>query len=276
MTSQIPKDRTVDALDEVWASIRDLVGSLGEDAWATATCLPGWDVRAVVAHVLGTELMLMGESPSIGFDREVDGADAPHVLNDIGAMNEGWVRTLSAVPTVELLETFDRVTAARMAALRAMSQSDWDAESLTPAGRDSFGRFMQIRVMDCWFHEQDVRETLDRPGHEGGSAVEVTLDEVATAMGFVVGKRAAAPTGSRVRFELTGASGRVIDVEVGDRAQVVDQLSGEPTVTITMPAVPFTRLCGGRRSRRSVDAQISVTGHEPLGDRVVDHLAYTI
>ena len=46
------------------------------------------------------------------------------------------------------------------------------------------------------------------------------------ALGFVVGKRAGAPAGSRVRFELTGPMSRRIDVEVGDRAQVVDAMDG--------------------------------------------------
>ena len=43
---------------------------------------------------------------------------------------------------------------------------------------------MQIRVFDCWLHEQDIRDAVGRPGHETGLAVEVVLDEMATALGF--------------------------------------------------------------------------------------------
>ena len=32
--------------------------------------------------------------------------------------------------------------------------------SFTPAGKDTYGRFMQIRVFDCWLHEQDIRDAL--------------------------------------------------------------------------------------------------------------------
>ena len=39
-----------------------------------------------------------------------------------------------------------------------MSQEEWDAESFTPAGKSTYGRFMQIRVFDCWLHEQDIRD----------------------------------------------------------------------------------------------------------------------
>ena len=76
-----------------------------------------------------------------------------------------------------------------------MSDDEWNAESFTPAGKDTFGRFMQIRVFDCWLHEQDIRDAVGQPGHESGLAVEVVLDEMATALGFVVGKKAGATAG---------------------------------------------------------------------------------
>ena len=59
------------------------------------------------------------------------------------------------------------------------------------------------------------KKSSRRPGGEAGPAAALALEEMTVAMGFVVGKRAGAPPGSRVRFELTGASARRIDVEVG-------------------------------------------------------------
>ncbi len=105
--------------------------------------------------------------------------------------------------------------AERRAGLRGMDQAAFDAEAFTPAGPDSYGRFMRIRVMDMWMHEQDVRAVVGRPGHEEGLAPQAALDEMTGALGFVVGKRAGAPSGSHVRFELTGPMTRRIDVEVG-------------------------------------------------------------
>ena len=75
-------------------------------------------------------------------------------------------------------------------------------------------------------------------------------------LGYVVGKKAGAPQGSRVRFELTGPAARTINVEVGERAAVVDELSGPPTVTLTMPAGVFARLGGGRVDPATVRDQI--------------------
>ena len=269
----IPKHRTVDALDEVWSSLRVLLADLADADWRAATALPGWDVQANVAHIIGTEKMLAGEpQPDVAVDRET----TPHVRNDIGAFNEAWVSALAGSEPAVVLALFDDTTAQRSAVLRAMPQEEWDAESFTPAGRDTYGRFMQIRVFDCWFHEQDIREAVGRPGHDHGPAVEVALDEVANALGFVVGKRAGAPAGARVHFRLTGPTERDVFVEVGERAAVVPKLDGDATVTITVPVVAFTRLCGGRRTASDFAGQVGIEGDQELGERVLANLAYTI
>lgn len=270
--SQIPQDPTIGALAAVWASLRALVDELSADEWAAATVLPGWDVQANVAHVIGTEMMLLGEptpdaKPGVGAD---------HVRNDIGEFNEVWVRALAARAPAEVLAVFDDVTSRRLAALRAMPAAEWDAESFTPAGRDTYGRFMQIRVFDCWFHEQDIREAVGRPGHDAGPAVDVTLDEVSTALGFVVGKRAGVPQGTTVTFGLSGEGGRPFHVEVAERARVVDALAGPATVTIAMPVVPFTRLCGGRTTVDTVRSQVTVEGDHDIAEQILANLAYTI
>lgn len=271
--SQIPKDRTVDALASVWSSTSQLLGTLTDEQWSAPTALPGWDVSAVVAHVIGTEDMLEGNPvPEVDLDEDATG----HVRNDIGAANERWIRSMAELPPAELLERFDATTARRLAALREMTQGEWDAESFTPAGRDTFGRFMQIRVFDSWIHEQDIREAVGRPGHGAGQAVVVTLDEIATALGFVIGKRAGVPSGRSLTFELTGSSGRRFHVEVADRAAVVPALDGPADVTISLGVVPFTRLCAGRATIDDLRDQVSLKGDADLGEQVLANLAYTI
>jgi uncharacterized protein (TIGR03083 family) len=271
--SDVPKDRTVDALASVWSSVHDLLGSLTDEQWLLATPLPGWDVKATVAHMVGTEAMLLGESaPDVEIDRDA----ATHVRNDIGAFNEVWVQALVGESPDAVLARFDDYTARRLTMLREMPQAEWDAESFTPAGKDTYGRFMQIRVFDCWFHEQDIRDAVRRPGHVAGQAVAVTLDEVTTALGFVVGKRAGVPQGCTVTFELTGSSGRAIHVEVGERASVVDRLDEPATVTITVPVLEFTRLCGGRVAFEAVRHEVAVAGDADLAAKILSNLTYTI
>jgi uncharacterized protein (TIGR03083 family) len=275
MASSIPKDRTVEALREEWASLDDLLGGLSEEEWKRPTPLPGWSVQDNVAHIVGTESMLDGQvNPDIEIDRDA----VTYVRNDIGAFNETWVEALRGESPIDVLAKFREVTARRLAALDAMPPDEWDAETFTPAGRDSYGRFMQIRVFDCWLHEQDIRDAVGRPGNDSGLPVEVTLDEMTTAMGFVVGKKAGVGRGDSVTFRLTdeGSVVREIHVDVGDRATVVESLPRPATTTITMPVGVMTRRCAGRVAPGELREQITVDGDAEIGERVLANQAYTI
>ena len=275
MASKIPQERTVAALGEVWVSLGGLLGELTVDEWGLPSPLPGWSVHDNVAHIIGTEAMLAGEpAPSVDIDRDA----IDHVHNDIGVFNEQWVESMRTISPGAMLERFVELTQARLAALEAMSDDEWNAESFTPAGKDTFGRFMQIRVFDCWLHEQDIRDAAGRPGHESGPAVDVVLDELTTALGFVVGKKASALPGDRVTFALTdgGELVREIHVEVVDRAMVVDRLHLPATLTLTMPVGVMTRRCAGRVGPDDLLGQITVDGDRDLAERILRNQSYTV
>lgn len=266
----LSKERVVDALAAEFAALDELLSSLPPDHWSRPTACPGWDVQANVAHMVGTESMLAGiDSPPVTVDRD----SRPHVRNDIGEFNEAWVVALAGVPPEEVLGRFREITAVRVEALRGMDQADWDAEGFTPAGTDTYGRFMRIRVFDCWMHEQDIRAAVGRPGHEAGPVVDLTLDEISASIGFVVGKRAGAPEGTSVTFEVPDA-GRSFHVLVAGRATLVEELPGPATVTLRVPLVPFTRLVGGRDD--ADPSMVELFGGTALGVRIVEQLGYVI
>lgn len=271
MSTTVSKQRAIAGLRDVWVRLDELLAGLADDDWSRPTPLPGWDVQAVVAHIIGTEAMLLGEpSPEGPIERPT------HVRNDIGAFNEGWVDVMADDAPADVLSRFRDHVARRLEALEQLDDATWNADGFTPAGTDTYGRFMRIRTFDCWLHEQDIRDGVGRPGGDGGPGAELALDEMAVAMGYVVGKKAGAPAGARVRFDLTGPAARYIHVEVGERAAVVDELSAAPTVTMTMPVGIFARLAGGRGDTGPLIEQVTVGGDTELGDRIVQHLAYTI
>jgi uncharacterized protein (TIGR03083 family) len=272
----IPKDRIVDALAEEWEAIAVLCDDLTDAQWHAPTECPGWTVKDNVSHMIGTERALLGEAGP-----DIDVGDPAHVKNPIGKANEGWIETRRGADPAAVLSEFREVTGRRLEALRAMSQDDFDAESWTPAGQATYGRFMQIRVFDCWMHEQDIREAVGLPGHLGGAPAEISLDEIATAVGYLVGKKAGAGDGARVRLALGGADAveRTLDVEVDGRARLVDELSGPPTAEVAMPFALFMRLCGGRRTADDALARGAVRLGGPdmeLARRVATSLAFTI
>ncbi|GAB2736142.1 maleylpyruvate isomerase family mycothiol-dependent enzyme [Salinifilum aidingensis] len=273
MNDELSPQRLVPALQQEWRALEALLADLREDEWSAPSGLPGWSVQDVAAHIIGTERMLSGEpTPQV----EVDPSTLPHVHNDIAARNECWVRSLRGHSPAAVLAAFREVTARRLEALQAMGTDDFAAAVPTPVGQASYGRFMRIRVFDCWLHEQDIRHALGRPGHEGGPVVDAAFEEITGALGYLVGKRAQAPDGARVRLELTGAAARTLHVAVDGRAAVVPALDGPATAALRLDAVLFARLVGGRTTAAEHRAAIAVDGDAELGNRLAEHLAFTI
>lgn len=276
----LSKNDVLSGLFASWDDIEQLMRPATEEQWRTPSALPGWTVHSLVAHIVGTESMLLGKpTPEAAVDLSARG----HIRNDIGAMNEAWVQHLSGESGSGLLQMFRTVTAKRRAALTAMPDDDWVAVGFTPAGPDSYGRFMRIRTFDCWVHEQDIRDALELPSADeelAGPAPRLALDEMSASMAFVVGKLGGAPAGSRVALELTGPLARTIRVAVdaaSGRAAPVEDFGGEtPSAAIRLDALQFVRLCGGRPLTPARSSEITFDGDAEVGRRIVEKLNYLI
>ena len=275
--TKLDKSAVLSGLFAVWDDIDALLTGLSEAQWRTASPLPGWDVKALVAHMIGTESFLAGIAAP---QPDIDVSTLEHVRNEVGVMNECWVRHLSAHADADVLESFRVITNDRRAALTSLSGEEWDAVTMTPTGPDSYGRFMRIRVFDCWMHEEDIRVALERPPSDdelAGPAASLAVDEIAATMGYVVGKLAKAPDGSRIQFDLTGPLARTIRVSVDGRAAVVDHFGGqEPTATIRLDGLQFTRLTGGRPMCPERAQDIELDGDKGVATQVVEHLNFVI
>lgn len=274
----LDKNDVLTGLFACWDAIESLLVSLTDEQWEAPTALPGWTVHDVVAHIVGTEAMLSGTPTP-----EYSGDKPEYVHNDIGALNEAWVEYLRPESPAAMMTRFREITTRRKAALSAMPLQEWNTVTFTPAGPDSYGRFMRVRVFDCWVHEHDIREAVGRAAGDedlAGPDARLALDEMASSMGFVVGKKGRAPAGSRVLLNLTGPVARQIRVAVDEqsgRAAVVADFGGaEPTVTIGLDGLQFTRLAGGRPLLGERPQAIDYDGDRAAGEQIVANLAYVI
>jgi uncharacterized protein (TIGR03083 family) len=262
--------------EDVWGDIVSLCDGLTEEQWKLPTDCPGWSVQDNVAHMIGTERMLLGEQPEAA---PVD--DAPHVRNDIGKANEQWIASYRALSGKEVLDEFRAVTQRRLDGLRAMSTADWDREGFTPEGPGPYRLFMAIRVFDCWYHDQDIREALDRPGYLDGPVADLSIERIPPkGLPYVVGKKAGATPGSTVMFDVAGDPRLVAAVNVPPegRAVLLDTAPATATVALMMDRRTFTRLAGGRWNgdKARTAGGLRIEGDHELGNRVVDNMAFTI
>lgn len=270
MTTFVPQEPLIDALEEQWSAIADLATTLSDEQWAGPSGLPGWQLGDIVAHVVGTEAMLAGRSPS----SSIDPTTVDHVKNPIGELNERWIDHYRHRSRVELMADFAAVTAERNTAMRGMTEGQWDAETGTPVGPESYGRFMRIRVFDCWMHEIDLRDAVGLGGPEQAESARWALGEIAATLPFVVGKRARAPRGSTVAFAITGVAPSTVYIATDDRAAAVPTVDGTPDVTLTLDGADLARLAGGRSAADI--SRVTVDGDADLAAAVLANLHYTI
>ena len=260
--------------ESTWGDIDDLCSGLSEDQWNLSTDCPGWSVKDHVAHMIGTENMLRGVQPPA----DVVVGDTPHVRNDIGGFNEQWVAVYRDKPGAVALDDFRAVTKERLDALRTLPNEKWDEEGFTPEGRAPYRVFMEIRVFDCWYHDQDMREALDQPGFLTGPAADLSVERVfAKGLPYIVGKKAGAPAGSSVVFEVDNDRA-AIGVPPEGRASRLSEIPESPTTRLSFDRRSFTRLAGGRWTGDQARAYgyPDIEGDVELGDRVVDNMGFTI
>lgn len=263
-------DPVVTTLMAEWDALSLFIAQITEDQWLQPSILPHWTNFDILAHIVGTELFLSGASPFDGplpTDR--------HYANEIAELNDRWLVTLRQLSVNELLASYHNTITQRTHVLSTLTDAELDATGWTPIGQAPFRRFLQIRIFDCWVHEQDLRRSLDLPGHESGAVVEASIDEVERAIGYIIGKQARLPKGSTVVVSLTGGAPRTWNIEVGERARLVPSIE-TPSCRLQIDSTLFMALACGRVDPHQTDDSIIIEGDQAIANQIVTNLAFTI
>jgi uncharacterized protein (TIGR03083 family) len=259
------RETTVSNLNACYDSILGLGAGLDDAGWATQTLCPDWTVHQLFGHLAAVEHAMDGMAPT------------EEMPADFFAGVGSFTTTAASWTPAEVLADLEAVTSRRRDQMAALDDATFDAPCFTPVGLQTYGRFLAVRVFDFWVHEQDCRIPLATPGHLEGGAAAQALDEVHRSLGYIVGKKAGAPDGSRVTLDVTGDAGRTMHVAIDGRAAVVDSLD-DPTATITADHQAFVMLaCGRIDPQEMIDAgRITWSGDAALGEQVARNLAFTM
>jgi uncharacterized protein (TIGR03083 family) len=265
-------EHLADLMEQSWSSFEEVASQLSSEEWELPTDCPEWAVRDQVAHINGIEATRLGRPHKPG-----DPIKAPHVRNKMGELNEREIEGRRGDTPAQLLDEYRDVTAERAKFLRGLSDEEWQQETEGVFGRAPMAEVIKIRILDVFYHEQDIRVATGRPGHMSGDVARFVFERMAAAMPFVVGKRAAASDGQSVVFEV-GDPGETFAIGVnGGRGGPLDPIPGDPTVRLQMDCETFLRLVGGRWTSQRVEEEgrLHVTGDRDLADRVLANIAVT-
>jgi uncharacterized protein (TIGR03083 family) len=263
-------------LVEVWHQAATeavaLLRSLDPSDWDRPTDLPGWDVRAVAAHLAHLESELAGNP-----QQRVEVPDAPHVRGLMGQFTEAGPLARAGWTPAAVIEELEASVATRYAALTAQPPTDASAPAPGFAGLIgwSWQTLLSNRPVDLWMHEQDIRRATGRPGGLDSAAAAHVATVFARSLPFVIGKKAAAAPGTTVVVEVTGSQPRTLSAHVGEdgRGAPLAEPPAEPTTAITLDFEDWTLLCGGRRGTDHVQA--TVAGDAALGRTILERMAVT-
>ena len=258
----IPTD-TINTLAACWHSLSTLGASLTESEWKTATDLPGWSAQDNLSHLIGIERMMQGLPAT-----EHRAAPTDYIRNPIGEMNENEVDARRALKGAEILAEWDDLITMRVQTLRDADEAYFAQPARTPTGPGTLADFLNLRILDCWLHEQDMRRATGHADNLSGAAAEHTVDLLVRTIPLVVGKRAATPEGKAVAINITGGVERHLICEVQNgRAAIVSEPSAPPVTTIGLTTEDFVVLAAGRRSSDQIKA--TTTGDQELAQRVL-------
>ncbi len=261
---------------DVWAGCVDdvvaLLRGLEPDDWDRPTDLPGWDVRAVAAHLAHLESDLAGN-----VQERVEVPELEHVVSPMGRYTERGPLTRREWPAERIVEELETSAATRLADLRAAPPTDGSAEApRSPAGLGwTWSTLLSNRVVDVWMHEQDVRRAVGRPGGLDSRGARHTVGSFLSALGYVVGKRVAPPAGTTIVVEVTGPQARVAAVGIGadGRAAPLSEPPADPTTRLRMDTEAYVMLSGGRRDPGAVE--VDVAGDAALAQQMLAAMPVT-
>jgi uncharacterized protein (TIGR03083 family) len=266
-------DRLRQYVDTWWQAIGDftaLLDDVPESEWSTPTDLPGWDVRAVVAHVAHLEHVSIG-----GPHDDVTGIEVgtpEHVLSPMSVFTEQGVLARRDLAATELLAAIRQDTAQRHEQLAGeLPDPTSPADGVFGAIGWTWQLLLRNRPLDVWMHEQDVRRAVGRPGGMDSAAAQHSADYLAASFPVIVGKRVQPPAGTTAVLQVAGTRTVAVEVDDNGRAQRLDKEPASPTVRLTFQREPFIVLAGGRRA----EVPFVCGGDRSLGEQIVQQMAVT-
>ncbi len=259
-------------MEQAWSSFEEVCAQLEPGEWGLPTDCPGWSVKDQLAHICGLESGLLGRPQPGG-----DPVTAPHVRNEVGAINEREILARRTRSIDQLLDELRDTTVERGKVLASWTDEEWNEDAQGVMGVAPRTRIIGIRVVDVFTHEQDIRVATGRPGHLNGDVARFVYAQMASAMPYAVAKRARAADGVTVVFAIT-APGETFAVEMqGGRGVRLDAEPSEPSVRVETDFEAFLRLTGGRWSPQRLiqEGRLQVTGDRDLAERVLTGMNIT-
>jgi uncharacterized protein (TIGR03083 family) len=263
-----------ETLTDTWSSLGHLLRNLSADHWQSPTDLPGWNVQAIVSHLIGFEQQWF-----LGRDAQVPPLDPlpSHVHNDVASGNERWVRQWEDLSPAAMISEWDAMVEARTKQINAARfyPQGFDTLIRTFRGDLPMRDALRTRIVDVAIHQEDIRRACELPWNPDGSGIEFVRSEMINSLGYVAAKQAKLPDGTAIAMTLFGSHQITLAVVVeGGRGRLVQPSDSVPVAAVTMHDETFILTTAGRvNAEDAIDSRrIILRGNTEVARQFAQHL----
>jgi uncharacterized protein (TIGR03083 family) len=187
-TEQIPPlshEEAMDLADAEWDRLLALIDALRPEDWSRPTDCTGWDVRAMLGHILGALKMQADPDERIRVVSAAAGIAAQTGGLRLDAMTGLQVLEHADLTPDELRRALHEAAPRGLAARRGTTQEQRDAPydpALPGESGWTFGYLWDvIHTRDPWIHRVDISRAIGREmdvdaGHDGRIVADVVAD----------------------------------------------------------------------------------------------------
>lgn len=247
-------DDLVRALEETWEGIHKLIAEVQDDEWSLRTPCTEWDVHDLVAHLGAVESRFQGlPQPE---------TEAPAPTDGIDAWTAAGVRARRAWGSEQLRQEVEAASEVQLEHLRSLEGDAWAGRRMGPLGETTEERLAMIRVFDLYLHLLDLRTALGRPlaGNGEPTAARVCSEWVLEITPWGAAAKAGLGDGARVRLDLSSPAARRVDVVVEANRGRLNDPEGEPTGSVSGPALAYVLTVTGRQAMAEAAGGLTAEG----------------
>lgn len=243
------------------------------NAWDGGSVCAGWRNRDVVAHLAAQDAaaaQFVGGEPAEEFERfrEANGGELW-----VNGFNEWAVRIREELPTRRIIEDWGRAVDLFLDRVGDLDDEGWRERKVPWVAGEIGVRFLvQSRVIEWWFHGEDLREGAGLEQNPQHWPVYLANDMGIRMLPFTLGQAGLSFPGASLRVDLEGVGGGSWHWGLAPRGSPPED--EEPDAYIEGRATAFA-LVAGRRHPAKVfldDGTLVVGGDEAIALAVLEHV----
>ena len=243
------------------------------DVWDADSLCEGWRNRDIVAHLAAQDVaaaQLVAGEPAVELDafRQANAGDLW-----VNGFNEWAVRTRDEVPPRQLITDWGRAADAFLTLASRLSEEEWGSTTIDwVAGAIGIRYLVQSRIIEWWFHGEDIRESAGLEENPQHWPVHLTNDLAIRMLPFSLGQAGIALPGRSVAVDLEGVGGGSWHWGLARRESPAAEK--KPDAFVQGRATAFALAAGRRVPAASFldDGNLVIGGDEAIAASVLEHL----